>query len=178
MTKEKLAKAVRNYSEYKSLAEDTLFKAQEIWVKMDVERVKKLKETLANKELSMCSADSHHSVGENEEEKLGLFPSEKMRLVYYVGEEQRGSHYSEHLHRFVSLTLHCSHHFPKEINLTWPSEASPGDQNMLSEVEERNGDLFTIVNSIKIDVPVRELDWKEEVFDHFGLPPLPEYPQS
>ncbi len=114
MTKEKLAEAVENYSEYKSLAESTLLKAQEIWDEMEVERVKKLEEVLANKGLSMCSFDSHHLVGENQEEKLGLFPSEKMSLVYSASEEKRGSHYSERFHRDESLTLCCPHHFPKK----------------------------------------------------------------
>ncbi len=68
--------------------------------------------------------------------------------------------------------------FSKKINITWPSEIYPGEQNILCEVEKRNGDLYTMVNSIKIDVAMRKPDWKEEVFDHFDLPPLPEYPQS
>lgn len=143
-------------------------------------RVAMLEEILEAKRLAICSDREHYGVSETEEEKLGIFSKDQMRLLYRSKVVWRGSEGYQSKEREEQLELLCPYHFPADPNKVEPSEELWTEKrglDIVSEVVEREGRLVTVVNSIDVtDLPIEKY-YSEGVYRHFGLAKLPELPR-
>lgn len=158
---------------------------QQRWQQLQEARQRALEAILADKELAVCSNTNPHK-GTTEEEKLGVFPSSQMRLLYGSVHTESMLEFSlseginTHYRRTVQLRRLCPEHFPPNPNLV--SKTAHGNNiNIISEVVERNGRLVTAMNAVGVpidvtDVPI-DTTYSEQVYSHFGFPPLPVQPR-
>lgn len=115
-------------------------------------------------------------------EDLGIFPKSQMRLHFSRHTLHTGDHYMEHNEQFDELELLCPEHFPRDTNKSWGSNAGDkykkGD-DMESEVVEKDGRLFTVVDNIDVtDILVEKPYLRDEaIYRYFGLPEIPDIPQ-
>lgn len=174
-----LNSALKRHSELQSQMLNSMDEARAIWEKMKKQREQELQRILKEQGLSVCAHHTHHGVGETEKEKLGLFRSSEMRLLYretYQGHEGHEYEQTEHKVRFVAL---CPYHFPKNPNRPWQSGVFDDQLSMTSEVVKHDdGRLFTVIDSKEVKVPTKEPHCNEEVYRHFELPLLPEFPSD
>ena len=173
---EQLNSALARLATLRSQAEKASSKVEEIWCQVEEERRKELLEILKERGLMLCGwVDPHQGVGATEEENLGLFPESSMRLLFEGVSQLDGEHYSEHEEYAAGrsrLRHICPHHFPDDPNKIL------GRSQYRSEVRDRDGSLIRLIDSIEIDIPIEEPKIREEVYERFGLTPLPDLPHD
>ena len=159
---------------------------QQHWLQLQEARQRALEATLADKKLAVCSNTNPHR-GTTEEERLGVFPKSQMRMLYgsvhtaNIWEVSLSEGINTYYEGTVQLRQLCPEHFPSNPNRV--SKTAYGNKiSIISEVVKRNGRLVTTVNAVGVpidvtDVPI-DLTYSEQVYRHFGLPPLPEHPRS
>ncbi|GEM_PF-2682524 len=126
---------------------------------------------LKERGLGVCS-EGHHRYGQDPTiENLGIFPTDQLRYHYFSNYYERESEGYFGSGRITQIESLCPQHFPKDPNqMTWSEGASR--PNLYSEVVERNGKLFTLVNNIDVtDVPIKR-SYPPQLFIYFSVPVL------
>ncbi|MDO8570869.1 MAG: hypothetical protein Q7R97_04770 [Candidatus Daviesbacteria bacterium] len=106
-------------------------------------------------------------------EKLGLFPINRLRFVYFFNRFFYPGGYQEHtveeeLHYILTL---CPHHFPKQ-QLSLPKPSLPHFRAVVKKNENKFIDKLTdqpVVAEFKTSL------LPEKIFKYFQIPPLPDH---
>ena len=147
-----------------------------VWEQMEKARQFALEDVLREKDLGLCSWGSWgHDEEETEQERLGIFPRSNLRSLYLQRlNSDLDSDNEPGLYNF------CPPHYQRDLDMHRDNSQDLKSRWFLSEVENREGRLVTVVDSIDVtDMPIRykvEDRDMEKIFQHFDLPLLPPRP--
>ncbi len=162
--------------------------AHDSWLNLADTRKRMLIATLDQNNLAVC--DVYHSDREDEV-NTGVVPIQNMQIIYknYIPqslEELLGmvrdyGQKTEEVARHRFIYFNCNEHVLSRPNFEWSVEAVNGQPNFQSEVIRKDNKYITLLNSLDVtDKVVEEInlrEYKEPVYQYFGLPPLPPRPQ-
>ncbi len=149
----------------------------ESWVKFTHARLKETREKaleklLLEQKLGVCAKVFSH-INPTDINYPGVFPRNRLRLLYSSFNGWTGSEYTESRARSIRLELFCPKHYPDNPNRFWKPEYKDEEINFTSEAIEKNGKLVTVVNNIDLSNTPAFKYYPEEVYQHLKLPQLP-----
>lgn len=151
------------------------------WIVLDQVRQFALEDLLKQRGLQICGwGPEQHQEEETEEERLGVFPKERMHYFYIHNQEE-----FEAIPHLYSL---CSRHFDRDMEISTKYSADFKHRWFISTVVNIGGRLITWIDNLDVtELPVQytggytESRDMEKIYTFYSFPklfPKPSFPRE